>query len=763
MALFERLSDRPGDTGYRLRLTARQPAEVMAKLEALERGARRATRAMPTQFPGSGTEGDFPAPDQVGPFRLTDPLGEGGMGKVWKGQRNDGLFDQTVAVKLLHGHLVRLAGSRFAEERRLLAKLEHPGIARLIDGGVLDNGTPYLVMEYVAGRAIDEVAEGLTERARVELVLQGARAVQFAHEHLIVHADLKPSNLMVDSDGRVRLLDFGIGRLLGEEHGGEALPMTTDFASPARLAGAAPVVADDVFALGEVLARLIRETKDGDLTAVITKARHPDPANRYGSVASLIAELERWRTGFPVQAQPDSVTYRARRFIGRHRVGVALSTAAALVLTATAVVATTNYVRAERERREAETRFLEVRDLSRFMLFDLYDDLADSPGTVGSRARLAQTAGRYLERLQRVPDAPTDLRVDIIKGWRRLAAVEGLTGNASLGDPKAALKALDNAEAEVKIVLAKDPKNASALEELGWIETGRWTLQPAKGTGTELNTHAADLFAQSLRLDPRREGARLGIITLLKNKAYDLIWADKPAQALPLLNDALRQLRDRPVGPALAREAASLEVSLLGRLGDATYYAGDKSGSLTWYLEQEAFAQAQLAKKRSPVWIAHLAYAEFNVSSTLQDIPGRSGEALDHAQAGVRAIEAALSFGDDANLEEHLLVLKGQESLVLADLGRMDEAVLASERSIALRESRLAQVPKDAQRSRELAVALPNHAVILEKSRRNKEACAAANRAVALWQGIQARGELGARDAKVDVPDAKARATQYCG
>ena len=717
---------------------------------------------MPTELPGAAGQSDLPPPEQVGPFRLTDPLGQGGMGQVWKAERNDGLFDQVVAVKLLHSHLVRLAGGRFAEERRLLAKLEHPGIARLIDGGVLETGTPYLVMEYVDGQPIDEATQGLTDRAKIDLVLQAARAVQFAHENLVVHADLKPSNLMVDATGRVRLLDFGIARLLSDEVGQDLLPMTHDYASPARLAGAAPIVADDVFALGVVLDGLIGRTRDKDLAAVVAKARAPAAADRYGSVAALIAEMERWRNGFPVLAQPDSVGYRARRFIGRHRLGVVLATLATLLLAGTSIVATVSSVRAERARKEAETRFLEVRDLSRFMLFDLYDDLADSPGTVGSRARLAQTAARYLERLQRVPDAPTDLRIDIVKGWRRLAAVEGLSGSASLGDAKAALQALDQAEAEAKVVLAKNPQNAAVLEELGWIEAGRWTLRPANEGGTRLNTHAAELFARSQRLDPTRESARLGAITLRKNQGYDLIWANKPAQALPILRSALKELRDRPFGPALANEASKLEIGLVARLGDATYYSGDKAGALPWYEQQEGIAKAQLKRKRSLVWIAHLGEAEFNISGTLAEMPGRSREALAHAQEGVRAVQTALEFGQDANLEQHLLILSAQEALILADLGRVEEAVTASTRSVVLREARLASAPNDPLRSRELAVALPNHAGILKAAGRRAEACATATRAVELWHSIALRGDLGGRDAKVDVPEAKSKADAYC-
>lgn len=770
LALFERLSDRPSDTVYRSRLLAKQGPEVIARLEALERGAARGTKAMPTQLPGAVAASDMPPPEQVGVYRLTDPLGSGGMGQVWKAERSDGLFDQVVAIKLLHSHLVRLAGGRFSEERRLLAKLEHPGIARLIDGGVLESGTPYLVMEFVAGRPIDEAAQGLTERAKVELLLQAAQAVQFAHENLIVHADLKPSNLMVDSAGRLRLLDFGIARLVTEDAGQELLPMTHDYASPARLAGAAPIVADDVFALGVVLDGLIGQTRDMDLASVVARARAPDAVDRYGSVAALISELERWRNGFPVLAQPDNLAYRARRFIGRHRLGVVLATLAVLALTATSVVATVSsvaasrsYARAERARIEAETRFLEVRDLSRFMLFDLYDDLADSPGTVASRARLAQTAGRYLEHLQRVPDAPIDLREDIIRGWRRLAAVQGLSGVASLGDPEAAGRALDRAEAEIKRVLAEDPNNISALEELGWVEAGRWTLHSDNPDSAKLASHARELFAAVLKRDPARDSARLGTITMLKSQGYDLIWADKPADAIPVLRSALTQLRAHSFKGALGRDAQILEVGILGRLGDATYYAGDKPGALPFYREQEALALAALARKQSIIWTRQFGEAEFNLSGTLAEMPGHLSEALAYARRGTQAIEAALAFGPDANLEKQLLVLYAQESLVLVDMGRAKEAVTVSQRNINLREARLRRSPKDPQRNRDVAVGLPNHALILNAAGMKAQACASAQRAVAVWKSIELRGDLGSRDAKNDVPEARAAAFKYCG
>jgi serine/threonine-protein kinase len=487
------------------------------------------------------------------------------MGSVAKGERDDGVYVQTVAVKFIRGDLSGAAAlERFDEERRILARLGHPSIAHVLDGGSQD-GWPWLAMEYVDGEPLTEALDqaGADPQARLEAFFAVCDAVAFAHRNLVIHADIKPGNVLMRRDGAIKLLDFGIARLAAEADPDEpqaAHPLTPAYAAPERAGGGAPTIAGDIFGLGMLLRDVLGEQSDADTAAIVAHATAADPAERYADVPALVADLRAYRDHRPVVARRNAGwRYRAGKFLRRYRLGASVTAAVMAILAIAAVTATVLYLRAEQARTEAERRFTEVRELSRFLLFDLYDDLADSPGTLPSRLRLADTARRYLDQLQRVPDAPADLRLDIARGWRRLAMVEGLSGVSSLGRPDRARQALVRAEAETRALLADNPDHAGALEELGWIEIGRWTIQGDSAASEQTTARAAAAFARALAIDPRREQAVLGLLTTRRNTGYELIWSDRPADAIPVLQGALNDLRRRRFGQASAREAFALE------------------------------------------------------------------------------------------------------------------------------------------------------------------------------------------------------------
>jgi len=349
--LIERLANWAGKPRARERLLRGESEQVRGRVAALEASARRASAMLPTEGPTlAGADQTPPPPLRVGPFRVEDKIGEGGMGAVYRGRRDDGLYDQTVAIKLIHAHLATRAGGAFDTERRILARLEHPNIARLIDGGVSEDGRPYFIMEFVDGRPIDEASEGMPPNARARLFIQAARAVQFAHTRLVAHADLKPGNILVDGEGRVKLLDFGIARLLGDgSHApSEPSPLTRGFASPQRLAGLDPSIADDVFAMGKTLEQVLGGTADADSAAIARKAQASHETDRYASAAAMIDDLERWLEQRPVAAQPDRWFYRAAKFVQRRRRLVAALAIAGLAVTAAVVTAGVNGARRPR-------------------------------------------------------------------------------------------------------------------------------------------------------------------------------------------------------------------------------------------------------------------------------------------------------------------------------------------------------------------------------------------------------------------------------
>ncbi|MEO5939013.1 MAG: serine/threonine-protein kinase [Sphingomonas sp.] len=769
LARIERLVDATTER-QRARILAGASDAVLARVAALEAKLATGRDALPTLIPGSGEIGDAALPPaKVGAFRLTERIGRGGMGEVWAGVRDDGLYDQTVAIKLIQRHALARAAAAFDDERRFLARLEHPNIARLIDGGVTEDGLPWLAIEYVDGLPIDEAAECVPLGGRMSLFLKAADAVQYAHSRMIAHADLKPSNILVGHDGRLKLLDFGISQLIDGESrpvspSSSAGAVTRAFASPQRLAGDAPSVADDIFALGRTLTLMLDGEVDAELAAIAAKAQHADEAKRYGSVAALIADVERWRARLPVAALPATMRYRANKFIARHRMGVGATGAALVLLSATSLLATTSYLRAETTRVRAEQRFDEVRDLSRFMLFDLYDELARQPGTVAKRAEIAASSARYLERLNLSDDAGRDLRLDAARSYRRLAEIQGVPALSNLGQPDLAQQSLARARTLLTQILAEQPRNADALTEMGWVDLDRWTLLSDTPASGKLLTETRGIFERAQTIAPNDWLARLGLLAIGIGEGYQLVWTDdRPADAVPVVSRVLARLRATKWPPEFKARAADLEFGMINQIGDAVYYAGDWPGALPHYREAEALINRRIAREgATPTLVLAKSAAAFNVSGTLNDINGHNDEALAVAREGITGLERLLAAGPDSSAEKRLLVLYGQEAVVLENMGRIAEALVPLNAGIDLREARLAALPNATQRLRDLAIGMIQQARVLDLAGQRKAACVVATRNMALWRRLKDSGNLGGHDATKEVSKTEALQKQFC-
>ena len=382
----------------------------------------------------SVTAGVSMAGRAVGPYVIDAEIGQGGMGTVWRAQRADGRFEGTVAVKFVNALLVGGAGERrFRVEGELLARLDHPNIARLIDAGVIEGMQPYLVLEYVEGDPIDAYCRQhqLPLERRIELFRHVLAAVSHAHSHLVVHRDLKPANILVSEQGAVKLLDFGIAKLLGADSDvlaltrSSAMPLTPQYAAPEQLLNQSITTATDVYALGLVLyllltgahpiksdarssADLVTEvvTKDparasaaatidevpgralkGDLDNILAKALKKNPVERYQSVGSFSDDLLRFLNHEPVAAQPDSLSYRARKFVRRHRAPVLASILTLTVLLITAAVALWQAHRADGERDAALLAARRADSVGDFMS-TLLSDLGKSSSAEAQREHL---------------------------------------------------------------------------------------------------------------------------------------------------------------------------------------------------------------------------------------------------------------------------------------------------------------------------------------------------------------------------------------
>ncbi len=383
--------------------------ELRSLLAAHEQAEGKFEEVVEREREASFTTPDLPTewPKRVGAYEIVRLLGAGGMGRVFLARRDDGTFHKDVAVKLLPPAAGEDLRTRFRTERQVLANLEHPNIARLIDGGTTDEGIPYLVMEYVEGEPLDRYCQDhdLSLEERLTLIIEVADAVAAAHRQLVVHRDLKPSNVLVGKDGHPKLLDFGIAKLLpgalSEEtailtrHGVGA--MTLSWASPEQVTGGTITTATDVYGLGLLLYRLVtgeaayrvpaeplsaavdavthsqplrpsvaaptespeyrwRRRLSGDLDHIVLNALRKEPERRYATVGELAEDLRRFLSGRPVKARGDSISYRASKFIRRHAVAVAAGAALILALIAglTATLWQARLVARERDRARTE-------------------------------------------------------------------------------------------------------------------------------------------------------------------------------------------------------------------------------------------------------------------------------------------------------------------------------------------------------------------------------------------------------------------------
>jgi serine/threonine protein kinase len=325
---------------------------------------------------------------RVGPYEILSEIGRGGMGTVYLASRADDQFRKLVAIKVVNpGPEAEAMAARFRRERQILANLEHPNIAQLLDGGTAPDGSPYLVLEYVGGMPIDEYCESrrLPITARLKLFRTVCAAVHYAHQNLIVHRDLKPTNILVKADGAVKLLDFGIAKLLNPDPARTPLErtatamriMTPEYASPEQARGDAITTATDVYTLGVVLYEILsghrpyrsladilgdrapdrpsaaasrtaegktrpaslRRKLAGDLDAIALKALEKNPAQRYGSAERLADDIQRHLRGLPVAARRDTTAYRLSKFLRRHKVAVVALVLLFAILAATAALA----------------------------------------------------------------------------------------------------------------------------------------------------------------------------------------------------------------------------------------------------------------------------------------------------------------------------------------------------------------------------------------------------------------------------------------
>ncbi len=539
--------------------------------------------------------GHWPSPgvgDRVGAYELLSELGQGGMGMVYLARRADDQFEKTVAIKLIRpGMASEFVLQRFRSERQIVASLEHPNIARLLDGGATPDGAPYFVLEYVEGEPLIEYCDrrALPVPERLRLFLEVCGAIIYAHQNLVVHRDIKPSNILVAPDGEPKLLDFGIAKMLLPEGAPDAPAetatlfrmMTPDYASPEQIRGKRITTASDVYALGVVLYELLAGRKPyrvtgvdhaellrvvcerdperpslvansrelrGDLDAIVLKAMRKEPERRYATVAEFADDIRRQMVGRPVEARRGTFAYRAGKFARRHRLVLAAAAVAAIALAGGVVATLREARRARAAEAVARERYDGLRKLASSFLFEFHDAIRDLPGSTPARALVVQRALQYLDDLSRQAESDRSLRRELAEAYLRVGDVQGNAYMPNLGDVPGALRSYEKGIALLEPLVAEG--TADELEKA--------TLARAYVTGSGIRLVAGDPAAAvamaekgiplARELAERRPGDRqreLELAQAWQYYAFSLAGAGRDAEAYQALEKQSAILRAR--------------------------------------------------------------------------------------------------------------------------------------------------------------------------------------------------------------------------
>lgn len=673
----------------------------------------------------------------VGRFRLIEPIGEGGMGRVFRAERADGEYTEQVAIKILSRHASR--GDllrRFRVERQALATLNQPDIVGLIDAGMTESGDAYLAMHLVHGLPITAycAANRVALKDRIALFQRICIAVEHAHQNSIVHRDLKPDNVLVTAEGTPKILDFGIAKLLDRPGlTGPATqtavmrPLTPNYASPEQVRGLPATRACDVYALGVMLYELLAGTRPyetagttldqlldivvereparpsafsgprvelpyeprrlaGDLDAIVLKAMHKDPAHRYGSARELADDLGRHLRKQPVVAQEPSFRYVAGRLIRRHRAAFAATAVSLVALIAALGVSVwqTRVARAERDHTAA--RFNDVRQLANALIFKIHDNVMPLPGSTPVRQTIVAEALKYFDRLRADTLADDEVKFETAGAYFRISRIQGATGSANLGDRAAALSSM-----KVAIEILRPLAASGRMQLPAQLDLNR-ALVDASGLAVRLDDPAAakqyaeeaiDIAEAMVKANPSSEDARFA---LANSHFAGAMRSDGTDAELPHWKRAGEVfgelLAEKPTDLGRMRNVALVEKYLGGYYEDKDNARALGHHTRALQLDQQRLAAAPDNRTAQ----LDLALDWASVAYQLR-IAGRRDEAVDNYRRSIE-VRRRLSESDpkDVFARQRLAFALAQLAETEAELGQIDAALAHATEAVRLAE-----------------------------------------------------------------------------
>ena len=660
----------------------------------------------------------------IGPYEIRRELGRGGMGAVFLATRTDSEFAREVAVKIIkRGMDTDAIVGRFRTERQILAGLNHPNIARLLDGGSTADGLPYLVMEYVEGEPITAYCDAhrLTVNERLLLFRKVCAAVAYAHQRLVVHRDIKPSNVLVSSDGEPKLLDFGLAKILDP---GIAAPetetvnrwMTPEFASPEQVRGERVTTVTDVYSLGVLLYELLsgrrpfghlrtggpellraiceedaekpsaalarlpaevsaarataperlRRTLRGDLDNIVLKAIDRDPSRRYPGAQEFAEDIRRYLEHLPVTARRDTFGYHAATFVRRHKAATIAAAAVAATLVGATAVTTAQARIARREREQAERHFREVRQLASSFLFEFHDAIATLPGSTAAREMVVRKAQEYLSSLAQEAGSDRQLWLELSTAYVKLGDVQGRPSASRTGDTEGALASYRQALEMRRRLAALEPSNPE--------------------------------FAHDVAIAL----VRIGPVSQVRGD---------PRAAVDYTREAM-QIMDRLMATAPSAEVRRDGFRAPLYLGDALYDLGDYDGALAMF--QKALAVAETARLDPPEadFRHRLAVARERLGIMFM-VKGDAERALESHREALANEEAMMASAPD-NTDYIRMAANGHYYVgdALRGLRRREEALASEERALAMYEGLANADPLNAGPKKDLAGCLEKMAEI---------------------------------------------------